>query len=113
MLGLIGRRLLALIPVFLIASFGVFCLLSLVPGDPAVELAGGLNATPERIAQIREQLGLDDPFIVQYGHWLGNAAQGDLGKSFDGTEVSTELEKRLPVSFSLALTALVFGLIIG
>ena len=56
-------------------------LVALVPGDAAVTLAGGENATPERIVAVRTQLHLDDPLVEQYGRWLGDAVQGDLGES--------------------------------
>jgi peptide/nickel transport system permease protein len=66
--------------VLLVVSFLVFVLLAFVPGDPAIQLAGGLQATPERIAKVREQLGENDRLVVQFGRWLGGAGQGVLGK---------------------------------
>lgn len=63
---MIGRRLLALIPVLLIVTFGVFMLTGLILGDPAVTLAGGEQATPERIEEVRRELGLDRPLLVRY-----------------------------------------------
>ena len=70
----IGGRLLQALPVILLATFMVFSLLKLVPGDIAVTLAGD-NATDARIEEIRKVYGLDRPFLVQYGTWLGNATQ--------------------------------------
>src|SRR5271169_2694312 len=88
---LVLRRLLSIIPVLLIVSFGIFFLLALVPGDPAVTLAGGLSATPAEIARVRVQLHLNDPLIVQYGRWLGNALHGNLGTSLStGQSVSSQ-----------------------
>src|SRR3954466_1845082 len=76
----IGSRLLQALPVILLATFMVFSLLKLVPGDIAVTLAGE-NATDARITEIRKIYGLDRPFLVQYGSWLSNAMQGDLAQS--------------------------------
>ena len=75
--ALIARRLLQIVPVIVLATFVVFGLLQLVPGDIAVTLAGD-NATDARIAEIRHLYGLDRPFFVQYGAWLWKAAHGDL-----------------------------------
>ncbi len=71
----IGGRLLQALPVILLATFMVFALLKLVPGDIAVTLAGD-NATDARIAEIRSLYGLDRPFLVQYGAWLGQCGAG-------------------------------------
>jgi peptide/nickel transport system permease protein len=112
--GLVVRRLLALIPTMLIVSFAVFGLVTLVPGDAAAYLAGGDSASPEKVIQVREQLGLDDPFLTQYGRWLKSAATGDLGKSLNsGEPVTSEIRKLFPVTASIVLVALVFGLLIG
>jgi peptide/nickel transport system permease protein len=79
-LRVIRRRLLQALPVLVLATFVVFGLLKLMPGDIAITLAGE-NATEARIDEIRELYGLNRPFLVQYGSWLGNAVQGDLSKS--------------------------------
>jgi peptide/nickel transport system permease protein len=111
---LILRRLLSLIPLLLLVSFGVFVLVALVPGDAATTLAGGENATPERVAAVREQLHLDDPLVSQYGRWLGNAVQGDLGESlFSHVPVVDDIRDRFPITLGLALAALAVGLLIG
>jgi peptide/nickel transport system permease protein len=95
-------------------SFGVFVLVALVPGDAATTLAGGENATPERVAAVREQLHLDDPLVSQYGRWLGNAVQGDLGESlFSHVPVVDDIRDRFPITLGLALAALAVGLLIG
>jgi peptide/nickel transport system permease protein len=87
--------------------------MQLVPGDPAVIVAG-LQATPAEVQLVREQLGLDQPFHIQLLHWYANLLQGDLGTSFllgrDVLEVTIE---RLPVSISIALYALVMTLVFG
>src|SRR5579863_8462293 len=99
MLTLIARRLIILIPILLVVSLGVFALQELIPGDPAVALAGGQNATPATIAHVRKELGLNDPFIVQYGRWLGHALHGDLGESLQYNQpVSTLIGQRLPIT---------------
>ncbi len=78
--ALIGRRLWQLLPIVVFATFVVFSLLQLVPGDPAVVLAGDY-ASEQRIAEIRQLYGLDQPFVVQYGVWLLHALEGNLGRS--------------------------------
>ena len=114
MLPLIGRRLLLLIPTLLLVTFGVFSLTALVPGDAATQLAGGENASPERIAEVRQELGLDDQFFVQYLNWLSDAIRLDFGNSLvTGTSVSDEIVNRLPVTLSIALGAVVVGLVLG
>ena len=114
MLPLIGRRLLLLIPTLLLVTFGVFSLTALVPGDAAIQLAGGENASPERIEEVRQELGLDDQFFVQYLDWLSDAIRLDFGNSLvTGTSVSDEIMNRLPVTLSIALGAVVVGLVLG
>ena len=114
MAGLIGRRLLGLIPLLFIVSFCVFGLIQLVPGDAAVTLAGGENSTPERVAEVRHELHLDEPFLEQYGTWFGNAIQGDFGTSFNTRRpVADDLAQTLPVTGSLVLAASVLGILIG
>ncbi|QRE75652.1 ABC transporter permease [Methylobacterium aquaticum] len=81
MLGYVLRRLLAAIPVLAIVAVLVFLMLRLTPGDPAAVIAGD-NASSEQIAQVRQQLGLDQPLPVQFAIWIGNLAQGNLGESF-------------------------------
>src|SRR5687768_422836 len=111
---LILRRLIALIPTMLIVSFAVYGLITLVPGDASVQLAGGENATPERIAEVKEELGLNDPFLVQYWNWLTDAVTGDLGDSLVTKQsVSTELKSLFPVTASIVLAAVALGLLIG
>jgi peptide/nickel transport system permease protein len=114
MLTLILRRIGLLIPTLLITSFAIFSLQQLLPGDPAVTLAGGIDSTPERVAQIREQFGLNDPYFVQYGHWLRGAVRFDFGKSIaSDAEVRNEVLSRFPVTFSLTAAGLVVGVLIG
>jgi len=118
MLPMIVRRLIALVPLAILVSFGVFMLTSLVPGDPAVTIAGGAEASPERIAEVRAALDLDSPMILRYLEWLGHAVRLDFGSSLyaptgGGTTVLSDIASRLPVTFSLAACALVVAMLIG
>jgi len=81
MLRFLIQRLLAVVPVLLVVSIVVFLILRLAPGDPAAVIAGA-SATSQEIEQVRKQLGLDQPLVVQYGIWVGKVLQGDLGYSF-------------------------------
>ena len=81
LLRYIAGRLLLLLPVLFGTSVLIFLLLRLIPGDPA-QVILGLRATPERLAIVRTELGLDLPVHLQYGQWLGKLLQGDLGKGF-------------------------------
>jgi len=109
MLRLVGRRLLNAIPLLLIVSFAVFVLVDLAPGDVAVNVAGE-GATPERIAEVRRELGLDDPLVERYGRWAGNAVQGDLGTSLTTNEnVWSMIADRLSITFSLILVSMVIA----
>src|SRR5260221_970609 len=97
-LRLIGRRLIQVAPVIVLATFIVFGLQQLVPGDIAVTLAGD-NATDARIAEIRTLYGLDRPFFAQYGHWLWGVLHGDLVRSLLSCAfVLDSIFRRFPVS---------------
>jgi peptide/nickel transport system permease protein len=111
---LVLHRLLGLVPVLLIVSFAVFFLLALVPGDPAVTLAGGVNATPAEIARVRAELHLNEPLLVQYWHWLTAALRGNLGTSLStGQSVAQQIDARFPVTFGLVVAAAIVSLIVG
>ncbi len=113
MIAYVIRRLLYVIPVLFIVSLISFSLMQLVPGDPAVVVAG-LSATPDEVERVREQLGLNEPFYIQLLSWYGNLLQGDLGTSFLlGRPVVEVTVERLPVSLSIALYALVLTLVFG
>ncbi|MCB1540718.1 MAG: ABC transporter permease [Rhodoblastus sp.] len=112
-LAMIGRRLLQAAPVIVLATFIVFGLLKLLPGDVAVTLAGD-NATDERIAEIRRIYGLDRPFLVQYGVWLWKAAHGDLSQSIlSGEQVVTSIARCFPHTLLIVAMALGLALIVG
>lgn len=114
MASLILRRLLALVPLLFLVSLGVFSLTLLLPGDPAITLAGGEGASPEDIEAVREALGLNDPFPVRYGRWVAGVLRGDFGRSLDsGKPVSDEIRARFPVTFGIAIMAILVALSIG
>jgi peptide/nickel transport system permease protein len=106
-------RLLQAIPVVGIFAVLVFALLHLLPGDPAVAIAGS-EATPEAVERIRQQLGLDRPLLEQLATWLGHLVQGDFGKSLIlNQSVLSAVGERLPVTLSLALLSLTITLPTG
>jgi peptide/nickel transport system permease protein len=110
------RRLLLFVPTLLVVAAVVFALLRLIPGDVAelVVLEAGAASGAARTAQIqriRRELALDQPVGVQFARWLGNAARGDLGRSFaDGRPVRDILAERLPRSVELATLTMTFAL---
>ncbi|HET7342456.1 MAG TPA: ABC transporter permease [Methylomirabilota bacterium] len=109
MLAVILRRLMATIPVMVVVALAVFALLHVTPGDPAVIIAGDY-ATTDDIARIRTRLGLDQPFHVQVGLWLGRVAHGDLGTSiFSGLPVSTLIGQRAATTAWLTLFAMLIS----
>lgn len=113
MTQLIVRRIVASVPVLLIVSLMVFSLTLMVPGDPAVTLAGE-DASQEEIEAIRITLGLNDPVVVQYWRWVSSAAQGDLGRSlFTNQDVTAAILQRTPATLSLAFTAIVLAFSVG
>lgn len=113
MLTLVARRLAAMVPLLVLVSLIVFSLVLLVPGDPAITIAGE-NATEEEIAATRDRLGLDDPLLVQYWRWASSAVQGDLGTSmFSNRGVSEAIAERFPATASLTAVAIVMALLIA
>ena len=112
-LRVIRRRLLQALPVLVLATFVVFGLLKLMPGDIAITLAGE-NATEQRIAEIRHLYGLDRPWLVQYGSWLGHALQGDLSKSLaNGEPVAQSIARAFPNTLLIVVLAMTVALAIG
>ena len=110
------QKLLSLVPVLLGISLIAFVLGVLSPGNPA-ELAlsqGGYQPTPEQIAAMEEQMGLNDPYTVQYVRWLGRVLRGDLGTSYASNRpVGEELLQRLPVTLKLTAYAMVLACAMG
>jgi len=110
---LIARRLLATIPVLFLVSLLAFSLIQLVPGDPAVTLAGD-SPTDDQIEAIRSQLGLDQPILQQYVTWVGSLLSGDFGESlFSSQPVTEAIAQRLPATLSITLGALVVAIVLG
>lgn len=108
-----GQRLLAAIPLLFVVPFLIFLLIDLAPGDPAVVLAGD-DPTPERVAAIREDLGLDTSVFVRYVHWVANVFRGDLGTSFLANQAVTDLIlRRMATTLSLVAFAMVIAVIVG
>lgn len=106
-------RILQAVPVLFLSSVAVFLVLRLVPGDPAESLAGE-NATDERVAEIRVQLGIDKSIPRQYITWITDLVRGDLGTSFrNGLPVSRLLKSSLPPTLELAVVAYALALSIG
>jgi peptide/nickel transport system permease protein len=107
------RRLALLVPTLVGMSILTFSLVLLVPGDPAAVMLGE-RATPEAIAALRHDLGLDRPVWVQYGTFLKGLLTGDLGRSLKTREyVAVEMAQRFPATFELALAAIVFASVVG
>ena len=107
------RRLLSAIPVLFIVSLISFGLMRLIPGDPAASIAGP-SATPAQIEQLRRDLGLDEPLLLQLLHYYQGLLKGDFGKSLLlGKGVLAATMERLPVTIGLSLYALVLTLLIG
>jgi peptide/nickel transport system permease protein len=109
----IVRRVLLSIIVLLLITILTFSLLHIMPGDPAAIMLG-IDVSPEQIDALRKELWLDRPLIVQYGHWLSNAIQGDLGKSVLYDEAVTGfIAARLPVTMHLSFLALILSTVFG
>ncbi len=107
------RRLLHAIPVIFFSTFIVFIVIHLIPGDAAAVLAGP-NATPEALAAIRKDMGLDQPLLVQYAFWVGHLLQGDLGKStLSGQPIIKLLQARAPATIELTVTAMCIAVLIA
>src|SRR3954454_5592198 len=114
MLSFLARRVLAAVPVLLGVVLLVFLILRLIPGDPAQILLFGTNATPERVAELHRQLGLDRSVVVQFGTFLADLLRGDLGFSYSSHgPVATEIAARLPYTINLAVGALLVALLVG
>jgi peptide/nickel transport system permease protein len=112
MIAFIIRRLWQAALVMLVVAFVAFSLFQYV-GDPVLAMVGQ-DATPEQRDELRRDLGLDRPFYVQFGRFVGNAVQGEFGLSFrQGRKVSTLLRERLPATLELSLCAAALALLIG
>jgi peptide/nickel transport system permease protein len=113
MLRFVVRRLLLLIPILIGVSILVFAWIRALPGSPAESLLGE-HATPQAVAQIRHQYGLDEPVYVQYWDYLKTITSGNLGTSIATTRTVTyEIGHRFPATVELALAAMIFALTLG
>jgi len=113
MLWYLGKRLLQLIPVFFGATFLIYLLVFLLPGDPIAALYGDHQPAQAVIDQIRAQYNLDKPFIVQYLLYIGGVFTGDLGTTYTGRPVVDVLAEAFPITARLAILALVFESVAG
>lgn len=113
----IGKRLLSLIPILIGITFLTFLLLHIAPGDPAqkrLSAGSGVAVTQEQIDNMREEMGLNRPFLVQYGSWLGKALTGDLGLSYrDSTPVAGKLGSAFQKTLVLAGASLLLSLLVA
>jgi peptide/nickel transport system permease protein len=113
MWGYIVRRLLATIPVMGVVAVFVFLLLHLAPGDPAAVVAGSY-AMPKDVERIREKLGLNEPIHIQFGKWISNVVQGDLGDSiFSEVPVTRLIAQRIEPTLSLATTSILIAIVLA
>ena len=112
---MIVGRLTRLVVTVLVVSFVTFVGVNVLPGDPVNALIP-IDAQQDRefVEQIREEWGLNDPMVVRYGRWLGDAVQGDLGRSLvTGQPVTDEITHRLPITLELMAGAVGFSLLIA
>ena len=113
MIAFLLRRLGLFVASLFFASIVIFILLRLVPGDLA-KVIGGINASPERLAVLRHQLGLDRSLVSQYGHWITRALHGDFGKSaLNGQSAAGELWSKLQLTGPLVLASTVLSILIA
>jgi len=113
LLHYIGKRLLQLIPVLFGMSFVVFMMIRAIPGDPA-QVILGQQASKEAVAALRTQLGLDQPWYIQYFEYLINIFRGDLGESMRTlAPVAKEIVPYLAATFELALFAMIIAVVVG
>ena len=107
------KRSIALIATLFFVSIAIFIVMAVIPGDPA-QIILGINATPETLNNLREQLGINRPLIVQYLDWIGSLVQGDLGRSLTyDVPISQLFRDRLLVTLPLSLMAILFALVIA
>jgi len=116
MLKYLAKRLLLSIPTFIGVSIIIFMMVHLAPGGPVDVILGSQIATEEMVEQIRAEFNLDQPLYIQYIDWATSAIQGDLGESLTvtgGTQVSTLIIGRLPVTIELTIFSLLLAITIG
>jgi len=119
----VARRLLQLIPVFFGSTLLIFAMVYLIPGDPVRALFGERQVSEETLETLRDRYNLNDPFLVQYGKYMGvipdgaegfsGVLQGDFGEDFRGREVRDIMQQRFPVTIRIAVAAIVIEAIVG
>ena len=113
MIEFLVKRVATILPTLVFVSMLIFGLQQLLPGDPAVILAGE-ERDPNVVAYLREKLHLDDPLPVRYGYWVGGVLRGDLGESVRTQQPVLDLiVQKLPVTIELAVMAMAIALLIG
>ncbi|MBB2795040.1 UNVERIFIED_ORG: peptide/nickel transport system permease protein [Rhizobium pisi] len=113
MIALVARRFAGLVITLVIVSLLIFTVMDLLPGDPASILLG-TSASPETLAALRHDLGLDQPLVLRYGQWLAGVLSGDLGRSYTyGVPVKGLIVERLAVTLPLALMAITLSVAIA
>ena len=109
----IGKRILQMVPVFFGATLLIYAMVFAMPGDPIAALAGDKPLPPEQVAALRAQYHLDEPFLVQYWNYLPGVFTMDLGDTFSGRPVAEEIALALPVTFKLAIMAVIIETVLG
>src|SRR5580765_8723801 len=113
MIEFLVKRIATILPTLVFVSMLIFGLQQLLPGDPAVILAGE-GRDPNVVAYLHQKLHLDDPLPVRYAYWVGGVLHGDLGESVRNQQPVLELvRQKLPVTLELALLAFAIALVIG
>ncbi|MFW5986494.1 MAG: ABC transporter permease, partial [Halanaerobiales bacterium] len=113
MTNYIIKRLLALIPIIIGVALIVFLIIHLIPGDPAQTMLGE-RGTPEKLEQLRESMGLNDPLYIQFINFFKDLLRGDLGRSIiSNNPVLVEVSFRFPATLELSLFAMVFAVVVG
>lgn len=115
MLRMIVRRVAVSVLMLAAISILIFVVLRLLPGDPIItRLGASASASPEALARLRAQAGLDDPIIVQYWHWISGAVHGDFGQSYFNTfSVGELISQRLPETIELTILSVVLAVVIA
>jgi len=109
----IAKRLVAMVPVLLGVTLVIYLIMSMAPGDPAKVILGE-QATPEQIAELRAEMGLDDPVLVQYGRYVFGLLQGDMDESYNsGLPCNVEIFARFPNTLRLTITAMSIAVILA
>lgn len=109
----VARRLLQAVPVFFGATFIVFAMVYLIPGDPIRALNGERPISESAQAVLRDRYHLDDPLVVQYAKYVGGLLTGDFGETFRGQPVSDIIKDKFPVTVKLAFAAFIFEAVLG